>query len=111
MVWVPTLLAERYRIGDLIGRGGMADVHAGTDERLQRDVAIKVMRPGTGADDVAARFEDEARVAASLQHPNVVAVYDTGATAEGCPYIVMERLAGETLADRIRGGPMPEAAV
>jgi eukaryotic-like serine/threonine-protein kinase len=105
-------LADRYRVGDVIGRGGMADVHAAVDERLERDVAVKIMRPGSvAADDLEARFDDEARIAASLQHPNVVAVYDTGATDDGRPYIIMERLPGETLADRMRNGPLPDPAV
>jgi serine/threonine-protein kinase len=108
---VATKLEDRYAVGDLIARGGMADVHAGSDRRLGRDVAIKIMRTGTGADDVAARFAAEARVAAGLQHPKVVAVYDTGETEDGCPYIVLERLPGETLADLIEGGPVPEPVV
>jgi serine/threonine-protein kinase len=101
------LLADRYELGDLIGRGGMADVHAGLDQRLQRDVAIKIMRPGSvAADDLEARFEDEARVAARLHHPNVVSVYDTGVTDDGKPFIVMERLPGTTFGDRMRAGPL-----
>jgi serine/threonine-protein kinase len=85
----------------------MADVHAGRDIRLERDVAIKLLRPEVVArqPEVRTRFEAEARTAARLGHPNVVAVYDTG-EHEGLPFIVMERLPGETLADRIRGGPV-----
>jgi serine/threonine protein kinase len=106
------LLAERYEIAEIIGRGGMGDVYAGRDRRLQRDVAIKVMRPGAvGVADAEARFEDEARVAARLQHPNVVAVYDTGTTGDGRPFIVMERLPGVTLADQMRAGPLSQDAV
>jgi eukaryotic-like serine/threonine-protein kinase len=90
----------------------MADVFAAVDQRLQRDVAVKITRPGAaGSDDVEARFEDEARVAAGLQHPNVVAVFDTGTADDGRPFIVMERLPGDTLADRMRDGPLPDLVV
>jgi serine/threonine-protein kinase len=106
------LLADRYELGEIIGRGGMADVHAAVDERLRRDVAVKIMRPGSAPPaDMEARFEDEARVAARLNHPNVVSVYDTGTTDDGRPFIVMERLPGETLGDRMRAGDLPDAAV
>ena len=101
------VLCDRYQVGARLGRGGMADVHAGRDLRLQREVAIKLLRPEVVArqPEVRARFEAEARNAARLSHPNVVAVYDTG-EHEGLPFIVMELLPGETLADRIRGGPV-----
>jgi len=103
------LLCDRYELGDVIGRGGMADVHAGVDTKLQRDVAIKLLRPGSvAADDLEERFEDEARVAAGLQHPNVVAVFDTGVTDDGRPFIVMERLPGATLGDRMRTGVLDD---
>jgi non-specific serine/threonine protein kinase/serine/threonine-protein kinase len=98
------LIADRYELGPLLRRGGMADVHAGTDRRLERPVAIKLLRPDM-ADraDVRLRFEAEARAAARLSHPNAVAVFDTG-EHEGTPYIVMERLPGRTLADVIAEG-------
>ncbi|HET7487302.1 MAG TPA: serine/threonine-protein kinase [Acidimicrobiales bacterium] len=102
-------LAARYRVGALLGRGGMAEVYDAFDERLHRQVAVKVLRPEMAADPaIRARFEVEARAAASLSHPNVVAVYDTGEDA-GTPFIVMERLPGETLADRMAAGPVDEA--
>jgi serine/threonine-protein kinase len=89
----------------------MANVYAGTDTRLHRDVAIKLLRPEMAArPDVRLRFEAEAQAAASLSHPNAVAVFDTGED-DGVPYIVMERLPGETLADRIAAGPMDEGTV
>ena len=101
-----TLLADRYEVGQLLGRGGMAEVYAGTDRRLDRPVAVKLLTSEMGARaDVRTRFEAEARAAASLSHPGVVAVYDTG-EHQGVLYIVMERLPGETLADRIAGGPV-----
>ena len=95
------LLADRYRLEELLGRGGMAEVYAAIDERLRRPVAVKLLRPELAADPtVRGRFEAEARAAARLSHPNVVAVFDTGED-EGTPYIVMERLPGDTLADRL----------
>ena len=73
------LLDGRYRIGARVARGGMASVYEATDLRLDRTVAVKVMHPGLGDDDeFAARFVREARSAARLSHPNVVAVYDQG---------------------------------
>ena len=103
------LLGRRYRLGPLLGRGGMAEVYEGHDERLDRAVAVKVLRPEMAADTgVRDRFEAEARSAARLSHPNVVAVFDTGED-EGTPYLVMERLPGETLADRMAAGPVDQA--
>lgn len=103
------VLASRYRIGALLGRGGMAEVYDGYDERLHRAVAVKLLRPDMAADPgIRSRFEVEARAAAGLSHPNLVAVYDTGEDA-GTPFIVMERLPGETLADRMAAGPVEQA--
>ncbi|MGI8686284.1 MAG: serine/threonine-protein kinase [Acidimicrobiales bacterium] len=102
------LLSSRYRIGPLLGRGGMAEVYDGYDERLLRRVAVKVLRPDMAANpEVRGRFEVEARSAAGLSHPNVVAVFDTGED-DGTPFIVMERLPGETLADRMAAGPVDQ---
>ncbi len=100
------LLGGRYRLGALLGRGGMAEVYDGFDERLSRPVAVKLLRNNL-ADPAGmrARFAREARAAAGLSHPAVVAVYDTGEDA-GTAYLVMERLPGETLADRMRRGPL-----
>jgi non-specific serine/threonine protein kinase/serine/threonine-protein kinase len=84
----------------------MAEVYAATDRRLGREVAIKLLLPAMAArPDVRRRFEAEARAAASLIHPNAVAVFDTGED-DGVAYIVMERLPGETLADRLTAGPV-----
>jgi len=100
------VIAGRYRIEGPLGRGGMAEVRAGTDLRLQRPVAVKFLLPEMAArDDIRRRFEAEARAAASFSDPHAVAVFDTG-EHEGQPYIVMERLPGETLGDRIRAGPV-----
>jgi serine/threonine-protein kinase len=104
-----TRLDGRYRLGAALGRGGMADVYDAVDERLGRSVAVKILRPAMAANpDVRRRFESEARAAARLSHPNVVAVFDTGEDDE-TPFIVMERLPGDTLADRMATGPVDEA--
>ncbi|RZL82952.1 MAG: serine/threonine protein kinase [Rhodococcus sp. (in: high G+C Gram-positive bacteria)] len=108
---VSAVLAGRYQLREVLGRGGMADVHDGWDLRLERPVAIKVLRPELASvPDTRRRFEAEARLAATLNHPNVVAVHDCGEDA-GVAYIVMERLPGRTLADEIAGGPLPDARV
>ncbi len=105
------LVAGRYRALRLLGRGGMAEVWEARDERLERQVALKLLRGDLAADPgFRARFEAEARLAARLAHPHVVAVYDTGEDA-GRPWIVMERLPGASLADDIGKGPMDEATV
>lgn len=103
-----TLVAGRYRIDALLGRGGMAEVYEGYDTRLQRRVAVKVLRPEMAVrEDVRNRFEFEARHAARLSHPNVVGVYDTGED-DGTPFLVMELLPGQTLADAISAGPVDQ---
>lgn len=111
---VPSIarVAGRYELGQVIGRGGMAEVHAGLDARLDRPVAIKLLRSDlAGVAAIRQRFESEARLAARLFHPNVVAVFDSGESEEGVPFIVMERLPGSTLQDKLREGPLtlPEA--
>ncbi|MBW3612605.1 MAG: protein kinase [Chloroflexi bacterium] len=86
----PAFIGERYRLGEPIARGGMASVYHARDERLDRPVAVKLMRDELGEDRTALRrFETEALRAASVNHPNIVAVYDVGAE-DGVPYIVME---------------------
>lgn len=97
---------DRYRLGDVVGRGGMGEVRVATDVRLNREVAIKLLRADLAdIDEVRRRFEAEARSAAALAHPNVVAVFDAG-EEDGTPYIVMERLPGSTLADVLAKGRM-----
>ncbi|GAB3268403.1 Stk1 family PASTA domain-containing Ser/Thr kinase [Sinomonas notoginsengisoli] len=102
----PVVLSGRYELGDLIGRGGMADVYEGRDRRLGRTVAVKMLRPDMARDgQFRVRFEREARAVAGLNHPAIVAVYDTGEhNAEplaphsvAVPYIVMEYVAGKSL--------------
>jgi serine/threonine protein kinase/tetratricopeptide (TPR) repeat protein len=95
-----------YEILTLIGSGGMGKVYRARDPRLRRDVAIKVL-PAEFSDDAdrLRRFEQEARAAAALNHPNILAVYDIG-THDGSPYIVSELLDGETLRERLAGGTL-----
>ena len=100
------MLGGRYRLDRLLGSGGMAQVYDGRDIRLDRPVAIKLLRPELAADSgLRQRFELEAQAAARLSHPNVVAVFDAGEDA-GRAYIVMERLGGESMADVLGRGPM-----
>jgi serine/threonine-protein kinase len=95
-------LGGRYELGGLLGRGGMADVRIGRDLRLGRTVAVKQLRPDLSSDDTfQARFRREAQSAAALNHPAIVAVYDTGESTDihgnHIPYIVMEFVEGQTL--------------
>ncbi len=84
----------------------MGDVYRARDRRLDRDVAIKVLRPASTSDpDRLRRFEQEARAAAALNHPNIVAIYDIG-MYEGSPFIVSELLQGETLRQKLLGGAL-----
>jgi serine/threonine-protein kinase len=95
------LLGGRYQLGEVLGYGGMAEVHRGRDQRLGRDVAVKVLRADLARDPgFQMRFRREAQNAAALNHPAIVAVYDTGEEADGAtplPYIVMEYVGGRTL--------------
>ncbi|MGW0026645.1 Stk1 family PASTA domain-containing Ser/Thr kinase [Rhodococcus sp. NPDC003383] len=107
----PRKLSSRYELGEILGFGGMSEVHLARDLRLGRDVAIKVLRADLARDPTFyLRFRREAQNAAALNHPAIVAVYDTGEaeTETGpLPYIVMEFVEGETLRDIVRGtGPM-----
>ena len=99
-------LGGRYQLRGVLGRGGMAEVRDAWDLRLSRPVAIKLLYPALAADPLTRqRFENEARAAAALNHPNIVAVHDSGED-HGTPFIVMERLPGPTLADEIAAGPL-----
>lgn len=98
---------EGYEIEKLIGSGGMGEVYRAHDLRLARDVAIKVLpRFVTSDPDRLQRFEQEARAAAALNHPNILAVYQMG-VHEGAPYLVSELLDGCTLREQVRQGPLP----
>ena len=105
---IGSVLGGRYRLVELLGQGGMATIYRARDAQLDRDVAVKVLRPEYGQDpDFLARFRDEAMAAASLSHPNIVAVFDFGEDGSG-PYIVMELVDGEDLASILReNGPLP----
>ena len=114
------LVGGRYEEGEPLGRGGMADVRRGVDNRLGRSVAIKRLRVDLASDATfQARFRREAQSAASLNHPTIVSVYDTGEEPDPngsgitIPYIVMELVTGKTLRDLIREGRkiMPERAL
>ena len=99
-------LLGHYRVLEQIGTGGMGEVYRARDERLGRDVALKVIRPSTAKDaDRLRRFEQEARAAAALNHPNIVAIYDIG-MHDGMPFIVSELLEGKTLRERLADGPL-----
>ena len=96
-----------YEIFSLLGTGGMGEVYRGRDPRLGRDVAIKVLPANASSDPGGLqRFEQEARAAAALDHPNILAVYDVG-VYDGVPYIVSELLEGQTLRERVSSGPIP----
>ncbi|GAA2301303.1 Stk1 family PASTA domain-containing Ser/Thr kinase [Glycomyces scopariae] len=97
MTTEPRLLGGRYEIGEVVGYGGMAEVHRGRDLRLGRDVAVKLLRADLSRDEsFLIRFQREAQNSASLNHPNIVAVFDTGEDL-GIPYMVMEFVNGRTL--------------
>ena len=100
------VLAGRYELGTVLGRGAMAEVRAGWDRRLGRAVAVKTLLPDLAErQDVRRSFEGEARAAARLAHPNVVAVFDVG-EEEGVPFLVMEQVNGPTLEHELAGGPL-----
>ncbi|OBA60803.1 serine/threonine protein kinase [Mycobacterium sp. 1100029.7] len=108
----PQHLSDRYELGDILGFGGMSEVHLARDVRLHRDVAVKVLRADLARDpSFYLRFRREAQNAAALNHPAIVAVYDTGEaeTPSGpLPYIVMEYVDGVTLRDIVHNdGPLP----
>src|SRR5271156_4030112 len=108
----PQHLSDRYELGEILGFGGMSEVHLARDVRLHRDVAVKVLRADLARDpSFYLRFRREAQNAAALNHPAIVAVYDTGEAEKAAgplPYIVMEYVNGVTLRDIVHtGGPLP----
>ncbi|MFC4944886.1 Stk1 family PASTA domain-containing Ser/Thr kinase [Pseudonocardia sp. GCM10023141] len=112
----PRLLSERYELGEVLGYGGMSEVHRGLDTRLGRDVAVKVLRADLARDpQFQMRFRREAQNAASLNHPAIVSVYDTGEVQSEfgpLPYIVMEYVDGQTLREIVKtSGPMTQQKV
>ncbi|HYL40125.1 MAG TPA: protein kinase, partial [Candidatus Binatus sp.] len=108
MADIGTVLGGRYRLVELLGQGGMATIYRARDAQLERDVAVKVLRPEYGADpDFVDRFRHEAQAAASLNHPGIVSVFDYGTDPAG-PFIVMELVDGEDLATILRrAGALP----
>lgn len=112
----PRLLSERYELGEVLGYGGMSEVHRGLDTRLGRDVAVKVLRADLARDpQFQMRFRREAQNAAALNHPAIVAVYDTGEVQSEfgpLPYIVMEYVDGQTLREIVKTqGPLSQRQV
>jgi eukaryotic-like serine/threonine-protein kinase len=115
----PTTVGGRYELGELLGKGGMAEVRRAVDQRLGRSVAVKQLRTDLAVDPTfQARFRREAQSAAGLNHPTIVAVYDTGEEIDplsgvSIPYIVMELVEGQTLRDVLRDGRkiLPERAL
>ncbi|MCX7522742.1 Stk1 family PASTA domain-containing Ser/Thr kinase [Microbacterium sp. STN6] len=112
------LLAGRYLVGELLGRGGMSDVHRGTDTRLGRTVAVKLLKPSLAVDPAfRTRFRQEAQAAARMAHPTIVRVFDAGEetilTPDGremqLPFIIMEYVEGRLLRDIIAEGPLDPA--
>jgi serine/threonine protein kinase len=105
------VLAERYRLGARIGRGGMADVYAAQDELLHRSVAVKLFRADGPEDKERQRVEAEIRTLAGLRHPGLVTVFDAGvlvrAPDDATPFLVMELIHGPTLRHRLADGPLP----
>src|SRR5436309_7292643 len=98
----------RYEIRSQLGAGGMGEVYRARDEKLNRDVAIKVLPAALSQDaDRLRRFEQEAQAAGALNHPNILAVYDVG-MHDDAPYVVSELLEGETLKDRLDGPHIPQ---
>ena len=112
MAELGSILGGRYRLDQVLGQGGMATIFRATDDKLAREVAVKVLRPEFGADkEFVERFRREAQAAASLSHLNIVQVYDFGTDPAG-PYIVMEQVAGGDLSIVLgERGALPPTAV
>jgi eukaryotic-like serine/threonine-protein kinase len=106
---IGSVLSGRYRLVELLARGGMATIYRARDLQLERDVAVKVLRPEYGRDpDFLSRFRHEAQAAGGLNDPGIVAVYDFGQDEERDPYIVMELVDGKDLGSIVReNGPLP----
>ena len=101
----PVVIAERYELGEVLGRGGMADVHRATDRVLHREVAVKLLRDATHSETDRLRFTAEARTLAGLSHAGIVLILDAGIATEQ-PFLVMELLEGPTLAQACASGPL-----
>src|SRR5580693_4242125 len=100
-----------YSILEQIGAGGMGVVYRAHDEQLDRDVALKVLPAGTLADEVARKqFRKEALALAKLSHPNIATVFEF-ASQDGVDFLAMELIPGETLAEKLKAGPLPQAEI
>ncbi|MEE9217562.1 MAG: serine/threonine-protein kinase, partial [Acidobacteriota bacterium] len=111
MPLTPGTRLGRYEVIRLLGAGGMGEVYLAKDERLEREVALKVLPTGTLADESARkRFRREALALSKLNHPNIETVYDFD-TEEGVDFLVMEYVAGHTLAEKLTNGALPEKEV
>src|SRR5215207_1541442 len=107
MPLAPDTRLGRYEIRSKLGEGGMGEVYRAHDPKLGRDVAVKVLPAAFSADaERLRRFEQEARAAGALNHPNVLAIYDVE-THDGAPFVVTELLEGATLREQLRGAPLP----
>lgn len=105
------LLLGHYRVADLIGAGGMGVVYRAFDEKLNRDVALKVLQPNLSLDDGRRkRFRKEALLLSRVNHPNIASIFDFD-SCQGVDFIVMELISGTRLSDRIAAGPLPESEV
>jgi tRNA A-37 threonylcarbamoyl transferase component Bud32 len=98
----------RYEITDVIGEGGMGVVYEAWDTQVERKVAIKLVRSDTTDKKYLTRFRRELEITSQLRHPSTIRVFEHGETEDGRPYMVMELLTGESLADRLERGPIPE---
>jgi eukaryotic-like serine/threonine-protein kinase len=108
MALAPRIKLGHYEIVSSLGADGMGEVYRARDESLGREVAIKVLPKELAADqDRLRRFEQEARAAAALNHPNIVAVYGFSTTEEHAPYLITELLQGRTLRERLQQGEIP----
>src|ERR1700729_494644 len=107
MALTPSTKLGPYEIQSPLGAGGMGEVYRARDTRLDRTVAVKILPSHLSEDpECKQRFDQEARTISSVNHPNICTLYDVG-HQDGTDYLVMEYLEGETLADRLRKGPMP----
>ena len=105
----PEVPGGRYELGDEVGAGGMGVVYRARDRMLDREVAVKVLRPDLSGAEVAARLVREARILARLEHPGVVPVHDAGTLADGRGFYVMKLVRGSRLEDAVRALPLVEA--